>query len=210
MRTAFLLFVVFTTAAFSTIRIVDGTGAGLATNRFAKLSEAVTAASAGDTVLFLPGVYKEGESVSIDKKLIILGSGYRNVENGGTHLYTSLALGPNADNSKISGIRFVGYGISKNATDYVTVSNNLFMSSGTISSDGAVGDTIRNNIFLGGWISYTYNVGIINCVIANNIFRGPGGATYAITVNSVSSISNLQVLNNIVTSYSTLIYNAWE
>ena len=194
-------------AASATIRVVDGVGAS-GTGRFAKISDAVTAAATNDTVVVLPGIYREAE-ISVDKRLTIFGSGYREVKNGGTHLLgMGFTVADAADGTKIQGFRFLGAGVSLGGSaDNCLIANNFF-SNANIFFQGSTGDTVRNNIFVmtgnTSAITTAYNTGLTNVVIANNIISGSGQAAgvsaFYIRVQA-ANMSNLQILNNFIEKY---------
>ncbi len=199
----------------ATIRVVDGVGAS-GSGRFAKIADAITAAVTGDTIVVLPGIYREA-NVSIDKRLTILGSGYREVKNGGTHLMGfSLNVADAADATKIQGFRLVGgeVQLSGNA-DNCLLANNYFLNS-SVYLTGSTGDTIRNNIFVAttnvNAIYTAYNTGLSNIVIANNIISGSGqanGITAIYLRVQAVNLTNVQILNNFIERFYYLYGNDW-
>ena len=192
-------------AASATIRVVDGVGAS-GSGRFAKISDAVTAAATNDTIVVLPGIYREAE-ITVDKRLTIFGSGYREVKNGGTHLLgMGFTIADAADGSKIQGFRFLGQGISfGTSADNCLIANNFF-SNAAVTFASNTGDTIRNNIFVMSGTTYpfsaSYNTGLTNTVIANNIISGPGQPSGNIAFYlRVSAMTNVQIINNFIEKY---------
>ena len=199
----------------ATIRVVDGVGAS-GSGRFAKIADAITTAVAGDTVLVLPGIYREAD-LTIDKRIVLLGSGYREVKNGGTHIAGEVfSVADAADGTKIQGFRFLGGGVYLNGSaDNVLVANNYFLN-GTVLMYGNVGDTIRNNIFVQTGSQYPiytqYNTSLTNVVIANNIITGTGNANglqaIYIRVQGVNQ-SNIQIINNFIEKFQYAWYSDW-
>jgi hypothetical protein len=200
-------------AASATIRVVDGVGAS-GSGRFAKISDAVTAAATNDTIVVLPGIYREAE-ISVDKRLTIIGSGYREVKNGGTHLLgMGFSLTDAADGAKIQGFKFLGQGVSLGGSaDNCLIANNFFLNA-YIYFQGSTGDTVRNNIFVmtanSVAVTTAYNTGLTNVVIANNIISGfgqtGGVAAFGIRTQAVNTV-NLQLLNNFVEKYQYFYTN---
>ncbi len=203
-------------AASATIRVVDGVGAS-GSGRFAKISDAVTSAVTNDTILVLPGIFRELD-VSIDKKLTVIGSGYREVKNGGTHLLgLTLGIADAADGTRILGFRFIGGGVTfGTSTDNCLIANNYFSNALVYFGSSHSADTIRNNIFVmtgtSSAVQTAYNSGLTNVVIANNIISGAGQASgvsaFYIRVQA-ANMNNLQILNNIVEKYYYFYSNDW-
>ncbi|MFZ4622395.1 MAG: hypothetical protein ACOYNS_17665 [Bacteroidota bacterium] len=216
-RTFFLvLFLLGISAASATIRVVDGVGAS-GSGRFAKISDAVTTAVTNDTIVVLPGIYREVD-VSIDKKLTVLGSGYRDVKNGGTHLQGfNLGIADAADGTRIQGFRFIGGGVVfGTTTDNCLIANNYFSNAQVYFGSGHTGDTIRNNIFVMtsavSAITTVYNGAFTNIVIANNIFSGSGQAAginaFYIRI-APANMNNVQIINNFIEKYYYFYGNDW-
>ena len=212
---SFILVMIMSLAASATIRVVDGVGAS-GSGRFAKIADAITTAVAGDTVLVLPGIYREAD-LTIDKRIVLLGSGYRDVKNGGTHIageYFSVADA--ADGAKIQGFRFLGGGIYLNGNvDNVLIANNFF-SNGTVYFYGNTGDTVRNNIFVQTTavnpFYSNYNIGLSNIVIANNIITGSGNTNnlYAIYLRvQGANQNNIQIVNNFIEKFQYVYGGDW-
>ncbi len=213
--TFLVLLILGISTSSATIRVVDGVGAS-GSGRFAKIADAVTSAVTNDTVLVLPGIYREAD-VTIDKKLTVLGSGYREVKNGGTHLLgMGFGIADAADGTKIQGFRFLGSTVSfAGNADNCLIANNFFSNS-NIYFAGNVGDTIRNNIFVMTSATsavYTpYNSALQNIVIANNIISGSGQTNGVIALYirvQAVNLNNVQIINNFIEKYNYLYSNDW-
>lgn len=211
-----ILFLLGISIASATIRVVDGSGIS-GSGRFAKISDAVTAAVTGDTIVVLPGIYREAE-VAVDKRLVILGSGYREVKNGGTHLLGfGFTVADAADATKIQGFRFLSSGISlSGSADNCLIANNYF-SNGSVYFGGNTGDTIRNNIFINttnlNAIYSAYNTGLVNVVIANNVISGSGITNGIIAIYfriQAANLTNVQIINNFIEKYHYFYGNDWS
>ncbi len=68
----FTVFMLFFTASFATIRIVDINGGG----QYTTIQAGINAASNNDTVLVWPGTYNE--KINLNKNITLMGSGYEN------------------------------------------------------------------------------------------------------------------------------------
>lgn len=213
--TFLVLFFLGISAASATIRVVDGVGAS-GSGRFAKISDAVTSAVTNDTIVVLPGIYREADII-VDKKLTILGSGYREVKNGGTHLLgMGFTVNDAADGTKILGFRFLGSGIAFSGSADNCLAANNFFSNGNVYFAGNTGDTVRNNIFVmtgnGAAITTAYNTGLSNIVVANNVISGSGQAAgvQALYIRAQGgNLSNVQFLNNFIEKYYYVYSNDW-
>lgn len=213
---SFLFLLLGVSVASATIRVVDGVGAS-GSGRFAKIADAVTAAATNDTVVVLPGIYREAE-IGVDKRLTIIGSGYREVKNGGTHLLgTGFTVNDAADGTKIQGFRFLGAGVTLGGSaDNCLVANNYFYNC-SVFFTGSTGDTVRNNIFIMTGTAYaiytSYNTGLTNVVIANNIISGAGqsaGSTAIYFRIQAANMTNVQILNNFIEKYYYFYSNDWS
>lgn len=195
-----LLAVIISNNSFSKIAIVDGVGG--VTDRFAKISDAV-AATSYDTIRVLNGIYAEASTITIDRKVIMIGNGYRNVPNGGTHVSANFSFTSNSAGSRFLGFRVINGSTVSVSADGITVANNMFVGGGYVSV-AATNDTVRNNIFgIGGQYSYgLYLQGAQSVVIANNVFRNLSYAIY-----SYQSYTNaVLAINNFLDACSYLYY----
>lgn len=68
----FLVTMMFASTCLSTTYIVSKNGGG----QFTSINAGINAASTNDTVLVLPGIYKE--NVNLNKNIVLMGSGYEN------------------------------------------------------------------------------------------------------------------------------------
>lgn len=213
--TMITIFIVGTLIGHATIRVVDGVGAS-SSGRYAKIADAVTAAVTNDTVVVLPGTYREAD-VTIDKKLTILGSGYREIKNGGTHIMNVwFTIADAADGTKIQGFRFLGNGIGLNANaDNCLIANNYFLNA-AVNLTTNNGDTIRNNMFVAttaiNMIYSSYNVALQNIVIANNIMSGSAQTNNAAAIflrAQTAYQTNIQIINNFIEKYSLIVHGDW-
>ena len=189
---------VFSLLSAQSRRIVDGIGGG---GKYAKISDAITAAVAGDTIDVLQGIYTEAAAISVPKRLVIQGAGYRS--NGTILKKTSLSFTDAADNSRFFGFRLDTLTVTlEGSADNILVADNHFIAS-NIYLGGNTGDTIRNNIFVYpntiNPIYTAYNTGLINLMICNNIFDGTastnGVTALYIRVQS-ANLSGMKVQNN--------------
>jgi len=156
--------------------IVDLAGTG----DFTTIHAAVEAASAGDTIRVQPDQYAftaDLGPVEVDKQLVIIGSGYMPVEDGGTELVDIPNIGyfdltGSADGTVIKGFRVQGasdFVTTETGTANITVEENLFIG-GTIVIDlfGSA-DTVRSNIFYDTQTRAILTRGA-NTQIMNNLF----------------------------------------
>lgn len=177
-------------------RIVDGVGG--ATNRYATILAAVTAASTGDTVRVLSGLYAESP-ISINKRLIMLGNGYRNINNGGTHISSQFSFVAGSTGSRVIGFRFLAYdnAVAINGANDIVIANNFFAHRSGIYIISSSNDTVRNNIiFTSGSTQYcVYLNSTSNVVIMNNILRGVTNNAYIINTSNASST---YIINNFI------------
>ncbi len=179
-------------------RVVDGIGGG---GKYAKISDAITAAAAGDTIDVLQGTYSEAATISVPKRLVIQGAGYRS--NGTILKKTAVSFADAADNSRFYGFRLDTLTVTlEGVADNILIADNHFISS-NIYLGGNTGDTIRNNIFVYpnsiNPIYTAYNTGLINLVICNNIFDGTAstnGVTALYFRVQSANISGVKVQNN--------------
>lgn len=196
----FLLGVV---SSHATLRIVDGTGGG---GKFATLSEAITAANVGDSIFIQPGTYNEAQTVSVSKRLIIFGNGYRD-SLVSTVLMYAIEIADGADGTIIQSLKFAGTGTVLNfasGADNCIVSDCLFFNN-QLAFNNTQKDTIRHNIFLSKNPSYaliSISGTVSDVVICNNIFDGvTTTTTYGIYTNG--AMSNIRIFNNF---FSELAY----
>lgn len=173
------------------------------------IADAVTAAVAGDTILIAPGFYSgynsSGALIEVAKRLIIIGSGYKSVPNGGTHVTGGFNLTATADKTKIMGIRFIGV-MSGNVTvqdgcNQVVITNNYFPNTYYAAILYGADDTVRYNLING----CVYLDAADNAVITNNIITG-GYQNYLIYPNN--SCPNLKIVNNVLGQCYSAIYDA--
>lgn len=165
------------TDTLSNIEVIDPDGAGGARillvggGGFATIQDAVTAASAGDTIMVAPGTYTG--NIIIDKPLTLLstnGSGTTHIEGlaTGGGLGT-IMIAPGVNNVTIGdvgqGFHIVGYDVATHAIEHAS-----------IYLQGAHSDiTIRgNNVEANGeaGLLSEYNVALSNIVVDQNEFSG--------------------------------------
>lgn len=194
---AFLFLIVgtFTLHAQQT-HIVDLSGTG----DFTSIHAAVTAASAGDTIRVQPDQYAftaDLGAVEVTKKLVIIGSGYMPVEDGGTELVDITGSGyfdltGSADGTIIRGFRVQGasdFIDTESGTSGITIEENLFIEGTGILTFAGPADTVRSNIFVGtGHLSLVSSGA--NTQITNNIFGAFSAAStdYSIVNTSGSGV----------------------
>lgn len=195
--------VMINSMAHATIRYVDGVGGQ--TNYYATISAAITAATAGDTIMVGPGLYSENnQKISVTKRVVLIGSGYRNLINGGTHIIGGFDLTASATGSKIIGFRFINNAniTAASGCNNLIIANNFFNAPNTVAfntNTGSSGDTIKNNIF----VNCQIDVAGSNHVICNNIFKGgwvSGSYLYSIYISA--SVTNILIFNNIFSEMS--------
>ncbi|MFZ4622396.1 MAG: hypothetical protein ACOYNS_17670, partial [Bacteroidota bacterium] len=193
-------------------RVVDGIGGG---GKYAKISDAITASTTGDTIDVLQGTYTEATTISIPKRLVIIGAGYRS--NGTIIKKTILSFSDLADNSKLYGFRFdTGYVALEANADNILIAENNFLDS-YLYLNGNTGDTVRNNLFIFKTsispISSAYNIALTNFNICNNIFDGANASNglYAIylRVQGVNQ-SNIRIFNNFFGETSYTLGGDWN
>jgi hypothetical protein len=210
-RTILLLLLASVSIAFGRIRTVDYAGGA----EHQTIHGAVTAASAGDTIVVFSGQYPFTSAlgkITVSKKLIIIGSGYDLVANGGCELYDLTTTGfflfeGNADGSKIKGFRFKTSGTAitvNNDVRNMVIEKNLFVNTGgsghqtwTVNISASQNDTIRHNIFTTSQASGYNGRGLTistcsNMIVNNNIFAGLTGGLSA-------SMSSSKIYNNFFT-----------
>lgn len=160
--------------------IVDLSGTG----DFTSIHAAVEAAASGDTIRVQPDQYAftaDLGAIEIDKKLVIIGSGYMPVEDGGSELIDITGSGffdltSSADGTVIKGFRVQGatdFLDTETGTSGTTIEENLFISGGGVINLTGSADTVRSNIFVGGPATYQQHVvgtSGANTQITNNIF----------------------------------------
>ncbi|MEX0608421.1 MAG: hypothetical protein WD016_03695 [Balneolaceae bacterium] len=191
-----LLLVVSATAVHAqTTHIVDLSGTG----DFISIHAAVSAASAGDTIRVQPDQYPFTASlgkISVTKKLVIIGSGYMPVEEGGTELIDIagsgyFALTGSADGTVIKGFRVQGaasFLSTESGTSGTTIEENLLISGSSVLTLAGSQDTVRSNIFETSGSSSVYTTGP-NTQVLNNIFSASNVGNYggAVTVGTSGS-----------------------
>ncbi len=169
-------------------RIVDGVGG--VTNRYATIAAAITAASTGDTIRVLSGLYSE-DPISISKRVILLGNGYRNINNGGTHISSQFNFVAGSTGSRVIGFRFIAYdnSVTISGANDILIANNFFAQRSGVYISSSSNDTVRNNImFTTGNTQYcVYLNSTTNVVVCNNILRGASNGTYAVNTNNVGT-----------------------
>ncbi len=195
--------------AHATIRYVDGVGGQ--TNYYATISAAITAATAGDTIMVGPGLYSENnQKISVTKRVVLIGSGYRNLINGGTHIIGGFDLTASATGSKIIGFRFINNAniTAASGCNNLIIANNFFNASNTIAfntNTGSSGDTIKNNIFVNSRIDIAGS----NHVLCNNILKGGWvSGSYLYSIYITESVTNILIFNNIFSEMSGVYHNA--
>lgn len=172
-----LLFAVgFTALQAQNTHIVDLSGTG----DYTTIHDAVAAASSGDTIRVQPDQYAftaDLGAIEVTKKLVIIGSGYMPVEEGGSELVDIAGEGffdltGSADGTIIKGFRVQGatdFLDTESGTTGTTIEENLFIEGDNIIVFSGSADTARSNIFVS-----TGNVGVrttgANTQITNNIF----------------------------------------
>jgi hypothetical protein len=179
-------------------RVVDGIGGG---GKYAKISDAITAAVAGDTIDVLQGTYTEAATITVPKRLVIQGAGYKS--NGTIIKKVGVSFADAADNSRFTGFRIDSNLVTLEANaDNILIADNQFIT-GSVFLGGNTGDTIRNNIFIYpnsiNPIYTAYNTSLINLVICNNIFDGTAstnGVTALYLRVQSANISGVKVQNN--------------
>lgn len=170
---------------------------------------AVTAASAGDTILVMSGQYDFTVAlgmITVSKKLYIIGSGYDKVEDGGTKIYDVGGSGlftfdNNAKGSVIKGFRMetgaTAISVTANSTT-ITVEENFIYAATTVNFSSSQRDTIRSNILVS---PNSVNVRINSTsgdFISNNLIVGGGGNwTNRMGIYCVSA-TGLIIANNII------------
>ncbi len=193
-------------------RVVDGIGGG---GKYAKISDAITAAAAGDTIDVMQGTYSETAVIAVPKRLIIQGAGYRS--NGTFIKKFGFSFADAADNSRLYGFRFDTVTVTLEANaDNILVADNHFLG-GNLYLGGNTGDTIRNNIFVYpntlNPIYTPYNTGMVNLVICNNIFDGlasTNGVTAIYLRVQSANMSGIKIYNNFFGETGYVIYGDWN
>lgn len=194
--TVFFVFVMVNIAN-ATLRVVDGFGGG---GKYAKLSEAVAAANVGDSIFIQPGIYTESQNVSISKRLVIYGNGYKGVGSS-TNIQFQIDISSGANGTKISNIKFqsVTYGLTIQNVDYCVVSD-CYFDNAQLNFATSSSDTVIHNIFITKNSSYQalYFTGTCaSVVIANNIFsNGPNYSSTTYAIGSNGSMSQMKCFNN--------------
>lgn len=176
-----------------TTHIVDLAGTG----DFTSIHEAVEAASAGDTIRVQPDQYAftaDLGPVVVDKRLVIIGSGYMPVEDGGTELIDIPGTGffdlnGSADGTVIKGFRVQGatdFLDTEGGTAGVTIEENLFIDGANVLNFVGSADTVRSNVFYNtGW--YSIYTGGANTQITNNLFTETNGNNHNTGVITVQT-----------------------
>lgn len=161
--------------------VVDLSGTG----DFTTIHAAVAAASSGDTIRVNPEQYVFTSSlgaIEINKPLVIIGSGYMPVAEGGTELIDIAGTGffdltGSADGTVIRGFRIqggTGFLDTQSGTSGVVVEENLFIGGSSIIQSLGSQDIIRNNIFVSAY--FAINISGSNTTVTNNIFTNGSGA----------------------------------
>jgi hypothetical protein len=212
----FLIVGIFTTQNIiaQQTHIVDLAGTG----DFTSIHDAVTAAADGDTIRVQPDQYAFTAGlgqITIDKKLVIIGSGYMSVEEGGTELVDIagegyFSLSSSADGTKISGFRVQGAGNflnTESGSSDIVIQENLFIDGDDVIILDGSQDTLRSNIFLGTGRKAVRLNGT-NTVVHNNIFSGQnGGSDYVVYITNGTGVSIAYNLFMNLESISRVFYN---
>ena len=173
-----LLIALFAFSASSSAQqthIVDLAGTG----DFTTIHAAVTAAADGDTIRVNPDQYAftaDLGQINVDKELIIIGSGYMPVEEGGTELVDIagdgyFSVGASADGTIIKGFRVQGgsnFISSESGANNLTIERNLLVDGSSAIYVRGSQDTVRHNICVGIAINCIATDGT-NTQITNNI-----------------------------------------
>lgn len=152
----------------SKIITVDNTpGAGA---NYSSLSNAITAASAGDTIILMPSYTSYG-SISLSKRLLIYSRGYsnNNLSKDQRAEISSATFNPGSENSVIKGLYMSSNAII--STDRITLQNNYI-----------------NGILIGGG----------NNIIQGNVIAGRYSNAMIYFQNNTNACSNNLIINNYV------------
>lgn len=186
MRTATLTLALWlmSSYALATIIIVDKNGGG----NFISIQSAINAAVSNDTVKVWPGTYYE--QVTLNKNIVLMGSGYENTIITGSFNPTITMSSGNLQWFMVSssfgdGIKISG-GVLTNCVINACSKNGLICESGSAA--------IRNCIFInnGGYgiwiISNSASLSVTNCIARSN-------AKYGFSAYGYSGVINLSYSN---------------
>jgi parallel beta-helix repeat protein len=186
---------------------------------FKTITAAVAAAHPGDTIDVGPGTYHEID-IDLNKAgLTIIGGQVRfpTLESPGPSILESTGIGfdLDANNVTVEGMRISGItGIQcePGFSGFHILGNTFFQSAVSVSVEtalqGATTSTISGNNFFGGGSGPTApqtdilvgGAGASNVVISHNHFVNAAESIASISVDAVNPSTNIQVLNNSITS----------
>ena len=209
--TTLLAFLVSSAFTYATIHTVDNTlDAGA---QFSSISSAISAASAGDTILVHPSDNSYG-NITINKHVHLVGPGFNpEISDGLTAEMSIVTLTNGSDGTIIEGFRIAQVlGALFASSSNIQIRHNLITSSAAIASTGGDGSNadawiIEGNLFIdqggcGGCILINVDVsagGSDNWIIRNNIIQiASGGNRLFAHLNATTSL-----LNNIIVHRST-------
>jgi len=189
----------FLQASATTRTVNNGTYLPANPGQYSTISAAISAASAGDTILVAGSLTQYGENLNISKQLTIVGAGYNPQYGPSTIVNGTLTLQSGASGSNFIGMYFTGavgdgygYYTSSNVTFFRCFFNNSFTIANNVS-----GLNLIENIFNGAnvrfnlsWASGT-NTGV---VFENNIFTD-GATIYE--ANASSSTPQMVIDHNL-------------
>jgi hypothetical protein len=195
----FLLTSLVTISSYATIRTVSNDSQNPA--QFTTIQAAVNAAVAGDTIYVNVSPTNYSENVTLTKRLILIGGGYKSSSqlNYKTSISGGIFMSVSGVNDP-SGTVICGFEI--NRFESSSPINNIRIFRNLISSVGVYGDNwnIYNNLIPGA-VNVSTTTGTNNLVIQNNLF-GIGGF-----ISSNLSVSSVIIDHNVFQSNFTKLNN---
>lgn len=169
-------------------------------DQYSTIPEAINAASGGDTIKVGVGTYNSGGGLmTVTKRLTIIGNGYKEISNGGSHVGGGFDLTANADRAKIMRFKFIE---SQNpniniqdACNRVVITENYFPQPNWAIQSYGDNDTITKNIIRGG----IYMNEAIENVINNNILYS---AYSSYLIQAQGNCAFLKIHNNVFSNSS--------
>lgn len=212
-----LLILTITSTSIAKIWYVDNNTGNSAD--FTKISDAITAAAAGDTI-YVAGSSINYSSLTLTKKLVLIGPGYFLGENPKSQVLplsakiTGATFDSGSEGSIVSGFESSGK-FSVNVNNITLKNNYIHLTRTTINISSNVANTIVSNNYLsissdgvGSSCILIHNY-TSNIIISNNYMENipHGTSTYVISSSSSSSIIQNNVLNGSIYGGGSLIQN---
>lgn len=220
--TLFIFFCIVSLSAFATIRTVSNDPQNPA--QFNTIQAAVNAAVVGDTIYVNASSTTYSENVSVTKRLVLIGGGYKSPLQLNYKTTVSRISMPFFGSNNPSGTVICGFEVSnidsfsagsspisnvqifRNLIGNINVYgsnwliyNNIISGTLSMSASPIINAIVQNNIFSGGFISGSSSIGAGNVLIDHNVFLNGWG-------QALNNVYNTTITNNIFMQGSASAY----